>query len=60
MQLELTGEQLDLLDELVSERITGLGTEIRHTDNRDYRQALVQKRESLRGLSTQLRDVSNV
>ena len=58
MQFELTGEQLDLLDELVSEKITSLGTEIRHCDNRDFRAALVQKRENLRGLSTQLRDVS--
>ena len=58
MQLDVTDEQLRILDELVSDRIASLGVEIRHCDNRDYRQTLVQKRDHLRSLSSQLRDDS--
>ncbi len=58
MQLDVTEEQLQTLEELVTDKISSLGTEIRHCDNRDYRQALVQQREQLRGLSAELRDVS--
>jgi hypothetical protein len=58
MQLDLTEEQLSLLDEVVSEKIRGLGAEIRHTDNRDYRHMLAEKRDVLREMSARLRDLS--
>ena len=54
VQLDVSEEQLRILDELVSDRIMSLGTEIRHCDNRDYRHTLVQQREQLRSLSSQL------
>lgn len=58
MQFDLTEEQLLVLEELVSQKITSLGSEIRHTDNRDYRRELARKRDTLRGLSADLRDAS--
>jgi hypothetical protein len=58
MHLDLTEEQLAVLDEVVSEKITSLGGEIRHTDNRDYKHGLAQKRDLLREMSARLRDLS--
>lgn len=57
MQLDVTEEQLQVLDELVSERITSLATEIRRCDNRDYRHELARRRDVLRTVSTRLRDL---
>lgn len=58
MQLDVTEEQLQILEDLVTDKVGSLGTEIRHCDNPDYRRALVQKREHLRDLSARLRDLS--
>ncbi len=58
MQLDVTQEQLAIVEELVRDKISALGTEIRHCDNPDYRQGLVQKREHLRHLSATLSEVN--
>jgi hypothetical protein len=50
MQLELHNDDVELLREVLDSALDGLSTEIRHTDNRLYRQSLKGRRDRLRGL----------
>jgi hypothetical protein len=50
MQLELHDDDVELLKEVLDFALDGLSTEIRHTDNRLYRQNLKGRRDRLRGL----------
>lgn len=48
MNIELDDDEVVALHELVSDRLGALAVEIRHTDNRDFRAALVQRRDALK------------
>lgn len=50
MHLELTRQQRNLLWQLVDQEVRELGTEIRHTDSRTYKDDLKERRGELRGL----------
>jgi len=50
MQLELTGDEAELLQEVLDSVIRDLRSEIADTDNPDYRRGLVDRRERLRAL----------
>jgi hypothetical protein len=50
MQLDLSGDDVELLREILDVALDRLTSEIGHTDNRVYRQDLKDRRDRLRGL----------
>jgi hypothetical protein len=48
MNIELTDDEVLALHEVLTHRLVDLAVEIRHTDNRNFREGLVHRRESLR------------
>jgi len=50
MPIELTTRERDLVVELLSQELDELWPEIRHTDDRDYRGELRERRETVRHL----------
>ena len=48
MNIELTDDEVLALHEVLTHRLVDLAVEIRHTDNRSFREGLVHRRESLR------------
>jgi hypothetical protein len=59
MHLTLDSNELEILQELVSEAIRELGPEIHHTDARDYRAMLEDRRRTLRNLQQRLGQISD-
>lgn len=57
MHIDLTTPEQDLLKDLIAREVSNLGTEIRHTDTRDYREDLKERREDLRRLLERMREV---
>jgi hypothetical protein len=55
MQLHLTDEEAAELQDLVEARLGNLYVEISHTDNREYRQGLRDRRERLRRVLAELK-----
>ncbi len=45
--LELEDNELEVLEETVASRISGLNVEIAHTDHREFRQSLKERRDTL-------------
>ncbi|MFP5348026.1 MAG: hypothetical protein ACLGIA_13490 [Actinomycetes bacterium] len=60
MQLELTEEEAAVLQEVVTNHLREMSSEIRHTDNREFRDSLRERREVLRRLSARLEPVPAV
>ena len=54
MIVELTNEERDILEALIAREISELGPEIRHTDQRTYRDDLKAERCALRHLLDRL------
>ena len=54
MNIELTEDEVVALHEVLTHRLVDLAVEIRHTDNRHFREGLVQRRESLRRVQARL------
>ena len=54
MVIELTNEELELVRELIDERVAQLGPEIHHTDSRDFRDGLQALRKKLWTLGERL------
>ncbi|MBI4580440.1 MAG: hypothetical protein HY718_12100 [Planctomycetes bacterium] len=54
MSPELTTQERDLLIELLSREMENLGPEIRHTDDREYRVELRERRQLVRDLLARL------
>ncbi len=50
MILELTPQERDMLVEMIAREISDLGSEIHHTDSRDYREDLKARRKLLQDL----------
>ncbi len=48
MNIELSDDEVAALHEVLTHRLVDLRVEIRHTDNRAFREGLRQRRESLR------------
>lgn len=48
MNIELTDDEVAALHEVLTHRLTDLAVEIRHTDNRNFRAGLLQRRDLLR------------
>lgn len=48
MNIELTDDEVVALPEVLTHRLTDLAVEIRHTDNRNFRAGLLQRRDLLR------------
>ncbi len=47
MNVEMTQDELKLIEDLIQHRIEELGPEIHHTDARDYRRDLEKSRDML-------------
>jgi len=54
MMPDLTPEEREILLELLSRELSDLGPEIHHTDDREYREELKQRREAIRQLMRRL------
>ena len=54
MNIELTDDEVVALHEVLTHRLVDLAVEIRHTDNRTFREGLVHRRESLRRIQALL------
>ena len=54
MQLELTDDDAELLQEVLDSVVRDLRSEIADTDNRDYRRGLIARRDRLRALLDQV------
>ena len=54
MLIELTAEEVDIVRQLVEERIKELGPEIHHTRSNDFREGLKDLRRRLEGLDQRL------
>lgn len=54
MRINLDDEQQEVLLDLINSRLSNLPAEIRHTDNREFRQGLRDERELLMSLAQQL------
>ncbi|MEK6644572.1 MAG: hypothetical protein AABZ08_11755 [Planctomycetota bacterium] len=54
MNVELTQQELKLIEELVENRIEELGPEIHHTDAREFRHDLEKSRDMLIALQEKL------
>jgi hypothetical protein len=54
MRLEMNIEETDLLRRVLDSYVSNLRTEIHHTDNREYREALKHEDEVLRSLLQRL------
>ncbi len=48
MNIELTDDEVVALREVLTHRLGDLTVEIRHTDNRNFRAGLLQRRDLLR------------
>jgi hypothetical protein len=48
MNIELTDDEVAALHEVLSHRLTDMAVEIRHTDNRNFRAGLLERRDLLR------------
>ena len=48
MNIELTDDEVVVLHEVLTHRLSDLAVEIRHTDNRDFRAGLIHRRDLLR------------
>jgi len=57
MIADLTSREHELLLELLSRELADLGPEIRHTDDREFREELRDRREVLRQLLHRLESV---
>jgi len=51
MKIDLADDDVEILGEVLDTALADLTSEIAHTDNRAYRQALKDRRERLRGLA---------
>ena len=56
MNIELTDDEVLALHEVLTHRLVDLAVEIRHTDNRNFRAGLLERRESLRRVQARLDD----
>jgi hypothetical protein len=56
INIELNDDEVDALLEVLTYRLASLGVEIRHTDNRSFREGLRQQRELLRRVQAILVD----
>jgi hypothetical protein len=54
MTLELTGEEVEALRDLVRQRLTELEREINHTDRREFKHQLQQLDRTLEGILARL------
>jgi hypothetical protein len=54
MNIELTDDEAVALHDVLTNHLVDLRVEIRHTDNRTFREGLVQRRELLRRVQTLL------
>lgn len=54
MRLELTTDEASLLAEVLDSVLSELSDDIAHTDTRDYRDGLKQRRATLREIRTRL------
>ncbi len=54
MMLDLTHKERELLMQLLAEELDELAPEIRHTDDRDYREDLRDRRQTVRHLIDRL------
>jgi len=59
MNIELNDDEVAALHEVLTHRLVDLAVEIRHTDNRNFRTGLIQRRESLRRVQAVLVDQLN-
>jgi hypothetical protein len=57
MQLQMAPDERELLEEILSERLTSLRIEIRHTDHAAFRRRLKHRAEQLEGLLDRIRVV---
>lgn len=48
MNIELTDDEVVALHEVLTYRLVDLAVEIRHTDNRSFREGLLERRELLK------------
>jgi hypothetical protein len=58
MTIELTKDELQIVHDLIEQRINNLGPEIHHTRTRDYRAALEKLRAQLSVLQDRLEHVT--
>ncbi|MEP0845542.1 MAG: hypothetical protein HRF50_01830 [Phycisphaerae bacterium] len=56
--LELSSEEAELLQELLDRERRGLGPEIRHTHNREFRETLKQRYDLVEALAAKLRNAT--
>jgi hypothetical protein len=54
MNIELTEDEVVALHEVLTHRLVDLAVEIRHTDNRSFREGLLKRRDLLRRVQTLL------
>lgn len=57
MKLELTAPEAEALRDLIDTALANMSVEIRHTDSREFREGLRQRREALRAVLAQLNGV---
>lgn len=58
MNIEINAAQCEVLRRLVEQRLTNLGSEVRHTDTPSVRQELREEREVLRNVLPMLEPVA--